>query len=109
MQTRAFDRATIRVANRSDASRTATADEISGRLRTGKERNMTRIDALTVLALLIVALAPMAARAGEDEGIHKEIAALKAQVAALQSVVGTLQTNDFTQQGQITALQGRAK
>jgi hypothetical protein len=114
MQRREFNRATIRGADRTDISGRATADEINGGLRTGKEARFWRIASLTFLgpltvAGLLVVVAPLAVRADNDEdsrhgredndrGIRAEITALQAQVASLQSTVSTLQ-------GQVNSLQ----
>jgi hypothetical protein len=112
MQTRELDRAHIAVANTTDISGTATADEINPRgLRTRKERILGRITGLPGLGFLMatgifVALTLLPARADQG-GVPAEIAALQAQVAALQSIVGTLQTKSSTQQAQITALQSQ--
>jgi hypothetical protein len=122
MQTRELDRALIAVANTTDISGTATADEINPRgLRTRKERSLGRITGLPVLGSLMaagifVAVALMPARADEhkdedrgrednDKGIRAEITALKAQVAILQNQVNSLQTSETTLQTQLAAVQ----
>ena len=121
MQRREFDCATIGVANRTDISGSATADEIDRGFRTGKERIIGRIASLTFLgslmvAGLFVAVVPLPARADNDEdarhgreenekGIRAEIAALKAQVADLQNQVNSLQTSNTTLQNQLAAVQ----
>jgi uncharacterized protein YlxW (UPF0749 family) len=113
-QTRELDRATIRVANTTDMSGTATANEVNRDLRTGKERSLGRIARSTFFwsligAGLFIVLAPMPGRADNDRDIHPgrednengiraEIAALEAQVASLQSTVSALE-------GQVSALQ----
>jgi hypothetical protein len=117
MKERELNRATIRVANTTDMSGTATADEINRDLRTGKGSKLWHIACSTFLGSLMVAgllivLAPMPGRADNDKGIPAEIAALLAQVeslqstvSALQSQVGSLQTSNATLQGQVTAFQ----
>jgi hypothetical protein len=102
MQTKDLYRATIRVANTTGMSGTATADEFNRGLRSGKERNLGCIIGLPVLRSLLasgifvaLALAPASA---EAQGVPGEIAALKAQVTALQTQVDKLQT-------QLTAVQ----
>jgi hypothetical protein len=128
MQTRELDRAAIRVAKTTAMSGTPTADEIDRVLRTRKGRNLERITCSTLLgplmaAGLFVALAPMSGRADDDKdrhpghedsdkGIRAEIAALQAQVASLQSTVSALQgevsalqTTNAVQQNQINNLQ----
>ena len=117
MKERELNRATIRVANTTDMSGTATANEVNRDLRTGKERSLGRIACSTFFwsligAGLFIVLAPMPGRADNDKGIPARIAALMAQVeslqstvSALQSQVGSLQTSNATLQGQVTALQ----
>ena len=107
MQRRVFNSATIRVANTTDMSGTATADEINRGLGTGKGSKLWRIACSTFLgplmmAGLFVAVEPLPVRADHDEdsrpghedndkGIRSEIAALQAQVASMQSTVSGLQ------------------
>jgi hypothetical protein len=109
MQERELNCATIGVANRTDISGRATADEINRGLRTGKARKRLRKACLTYLwtltvAGLFVAVAPLPARADNEEdarhgredndkGIRAEITALQATVSALQRQVNTLQTH----------------
>jgi len=111
MQTRELDRTTIAVPNRTDISGTATANEINRRLRSEKQRSKWRIAGLPGLGSLMatgifVALTLLPARAGQG-GVPAEIAAWQAQVVALQSIVGTLQTKSSTQKSQITMLQSQ--
>src|SRR5258708_36209212 len=121
MKERELNRATIGVANTTDMSGRATADEMNRSLRTGKQRSFWRITSLTFLgsvtvAGLLVVVAPLPARADNDEdsrhgredndkGIRAEIAALKAQVADLQNQVNGLQTSNTTLQTQLAAVQ----
>jgi hypothetical protein len=107
MQRRVFNSATIEVANNRDISGRATADEMNTSLRTGKSK-LRRIARSTFLGSLmvagfLVALAPLSARADNDEDarhgrgdndreIRAEITALKTQVADLQNQVNTLQS-----------------
>ena len=118
MQWIEFNRATFEVANRTDISGRATADEINRGLRTGKERSFWPIAWSTVLralmaAGLFVASTSMPAWADENErGGHKEIEALEAKVAsleqtvsALQSQVNSLQTGNAKPEMQLTAVQ----
>ena len=96
MQRRVFNSATIEVANNRDISGRATSDEMNTSLRTGKNK-LWRIARSTFLgslmvAGLLVALAPLSARADNDKEIRAEITALKAQVADLQNQVNTLQS-----------------
>jgi hypothetical protein len=104
-----FNRATLGVGNTKTMSSRATADRISGGLRTGTKSNLGRIAELTVLgsmvaAGLFVALAPMPARADD---VGKEIAALQTEVADLQSLVGNLQTSNSTLAKQVNTLQSQ--
>jgi hypothetical protein len=118
MQTRELNRATIELANNRDMSGRATAEEINGGLRTGKEKSVWRIasliflGSLTVAGLLVV-VAPLPVRAANDEdsrhgredndrGIRAEITALQAQVASLQATVST-------RQGQLTIRRQRQR
>jgi hypothetical protein len=121
MQKREFNRATFEVAGRMDLSGRATADEMNRDLRTRKERSFWHIANLTFLGFLtvaglLVAVAPMPAHADEDKdrhreredndkGIRAEIAALQAQVAALQDEVNTLRKANTDQQNEINSLQ----
>jgi hypothetical protein len=121
MQKREFNRATFRVANTTDMSGRATADEINRGLRIAKGSKIWRIASLTffgslTVAGLLVAGAPLPAHAERDEdsrhghedndkGIRDEFTALQAQVAALQSAVSTLQTANSDQQNEIKSLQ----
>jgi hypothetical protein len=121
MKERELNRVTIGVANTTDMSGRATADEMNRSLRTGKQRSFWRITSLTFLgsltvAGLLVVVAPLPARADNDEdsrhgredndkGIRAEIAALKAQVADLQNQVNSLQTSNTTLQTQLAAVQ----
>jgi hypothetical protein len=121
MQRREFNRATFEVGSGMDTRGRATADKINRGLRTGKERSFWRIvrsiflSCLT-LAGLLVAVAPLPARADEDKdshheredndrGIRAEITALQATVSALQGQVTTLQTANADLQKEITTLQ----
>jgi hypothetical protein len=92
--------ATSQVADRVISGR-ATAEESNRGLQTGRESQRPRIVSLTVswcfmAAGLFVALAPMPARADA-----------KADIAALQAQVKSLQSQLNMQQGQITTLQGQ--
>jgi septal ring factor EnvC (AmiA/AmiB activator) len=121
MKERKLNRATIRVASSTDIRGRATANETNRGLRTGKGRSLWRIvcsmflSCLT-LAGLLVAVAPLPARADNDKdsrheredndrGIRAEIAALKASVSALESQVSTLQTANADLQKEITTLE----
>jgi hypothetical protein len=123
MQTRELNRATIELANNRDMSGRATAEEINGGLRTGKEKSVWRIasliflGSLTVAGLLVV-VAPLPVRAANDEdsrhgredndrGIRAEITALQAQVASLQSTVSALQSQVNSLQTSNTGLQNQ--
>jgi hypothetical protein len=116
MQERELNRATIRVVNRTDIRGRGTADEMNRGLRTG--RRLARMGGLVafIAAGLLVAVAPLPARADDDKdrhrrhedndkGIRAEIAALQAQVAALQDQVNKLQTANTDQQDEIDRLQ----
>ena len=114
MKRREFNRATFEVAGSIEMSDRATAEESDRDLRTGKERSLGRIACSTFFwsligAGLFIVLAPMPGRADNDRDIHPgrednekgiraEIAALEAQVASLQSTVSALE-------GQVSALQ----
>jgi hypothetical protein len=123
MQTRELNRATIGVANRTDRSGRATADETNRGLRIGKTKKLRRtacatfVRALMVMCLL-VSLAPVSGRAGNerdrdmdhgrennDKGIRAEIAAVQAQVTSLQSTVSALQTANTNLRNEINNLQ----
>jgi hypothetical protein len=116
MQERELNRATIRVVNRTDIRGRGTADEMNRGLRTGKR--LARMGGLVafIAAGLLVAVAPLPARADDDKdrhrrhedndkGIRAEIAALQAQVTALQDQVNKLQTANTDQQDEIDRLQ----
>jgi hypothetical protein len=121
MQRSVFNCATTRVANTTDMSGRATADEINRGLRPAKGSKLWRIACSTFLgslmvAGLIIALAPLPARADHDEdsrhgdednhkGIRAEITALQAQLASLESTVSKLQTANADQQNEIKSLQ----
>ena len=127
MRTRELDHATIEVANTTDMSGKATADEINRGLRIGKGENVRLIACSTIWSLMVTGLflslaatpAPAeedhdrhGGREDNDKGIHAEIAALQAQVTSLQSTVSglqgqvsALQTANTVQQNQITSLQ----
>jgi hypothetical protein len=123
MQRRVFNCATIRVANTTDISGTATAKEIKRGLWTGKGRSLWRIACSIIRGCLIavgllVAVAPLPARADNDKdkhpgredndkGIRAEITALQATVSALQDQVNTLQTANVDLQNEVTALQNQ--
>jgi uncharacterized protein YlxW (UPF0749 family) len=123
MKRREFNRATFKVASSMDISGRATADEINRGLRTGKERSFGRIACLVILGCLRVAglllvVAPLAARADNDEdsrhgredndrGVRAEIAALQAQVASLQSTVSALQRQVDSLEASNTKLQSQ--
>ncbi len=104
MQKSALNCATCEVANNRDISGRATAGQVNRPSRIRKRNSFGRIIGLTVLGFLttagfMVALGPMAARAGEDEGgVYKQIEALEAKVSALQATVSILQ-------GQVSSLQ----
>ena len=120
MQEREFNRATFELANNRDMSGKATAHKISRGHRIGKEESFWRKASLSFLGMLtvaslLVAVAPLPARADDDKdsrhghedndkGIRAEIAALQAQVAALQDQVKTLQTANTDQQNEINSL-----
>ena len=109
MQHAVQNRATFEVAGSMDISGRATADEIHRALQTSKERSFWRIVGLPVLGSIVVglfvALAPMPAQAEDDKDIRAEIAALQAQVAALQDEVSALQKANTGQQNEINNLQ----
>jgi trimeric autotransporter adhesin len=125
MQTKELDHASIRAANKADTSGSSTAGETNRGLRIGEEKNLRRIafSTLIVAAGLFFSLAAIPARADEDhdrhsggwdydKGIRAEIAALQAQIASLQSTVSALQgevsalqTTNAVQQNQINKLQ----
>jgi hypothetical protein len=109
MQHAVQNRATFEVAGSMDIGGRATADQIHRVLRTSKERSFWRIAGLPVLWSIVVGLfivlAPMPAHAEDDKDIRAEIAALQAQVAALQDEVSALQKANTGQQNQISNLQ----
>src|SRR5258705_3430288 len=95
MQERDLNRATLGVANRTDISGRATADETNRGLRIGKGRKLRRIACSTFLgslmvAVLFIVLAPMPARADDDKDrrgdkdTRAEIAINPLQVALLK-------------------------
>jgi hypothetical protein len=121
MQKRKLNCATFQVASSMDISGTATADETNRTLRTGKGRSFCGIarliflGSLTVIGLC-VAVAPLPARAdnqdshqgredNDNKGIRAEIAALQAQVASLQTTVSALQDQVNTLKTGNTGLQ----
>src|ERR1700730_17123495 len=114
MQERELHYATIGVANTTDISGRATAEETNRGLRIGKGRKLRRIACSTFLGSLMVAglfiaLAPTPARADDDkdrrgEEIREEIAALRAQFKSLQSTVSALESQIDTLQAGNTKL-----
>jgi len=106
MQKEEFNCAAFEVANNRDTSGWVTAEKTNYGSRAGKGSSFRRTFGLTVLGSLIaagflVALAPMPARAEDDEGeVHKEIETLEAKVASLQATISALQ-------GQISSLQSQ--
>jgi FtsZ-binding cell division protein ZapB len=115
MQERELNCATIGVANRTDISARATAEETSRASQMGKGRSFGRIASLTILRSLIavgfvVALAPMPAQADEEErGRDKKFEALEAKVESLQATVSALESQIDTLQAGNTALQNEIK
>jgi hypothetical protein len=123
MQERELNCATIEVANNRDMSGRMTADEMNRSLRTAKGSKLWRIACSTFLwssmvAGLFIVLAPMPARADNDEDsghgskdndkeIRAEITALQAQVSSLQATVSTLQDQVNSLQTSNTALQNQ--
>ncbi len=120
MQTRERNRTTIGVVNRTVISGRVTADETNRGLRIEKRKNLRRIACSTLLVAsgLYLNLAPMPARADEDNDIHRErenndrgiraeIAALQAQVISLQSTVSGLQSQVKSLQNSNTSLQNQ--
>jgi trimeric autotransporter adhesin len=111
MQERELNCATIGVANRTDISGRATAEETSRASRIGKGRSFGRIFSLTILRSLIaagfvVALAPMPAQADEEErGRDKKFEALEAKLESLQATVSALESQIDTLQTQLAAVQ----
>jgi len=115
MQERELNCATIGVANRTDISGRATAEETNHGLRIGKGRSFGRIASLTILRSLIaasfvVALAPLPAQADEEErGRDKKFEALEAKVESLQATVSALESQIDTLQAGNTTLQNEIK
>ena len=111
MQERKLNCATIGVANRTDISGRATAEETNHGLRIGKGRSFGRIASLTILrsllaASFVVALAPLPAQADEEErGRDKKFEALEAKVESLQAIVSALESQIDTLQGRLSAVQ----
>jgi cell division protein FtsB len=111
MQERELNCATIGVANRTDISGRATAEETSRASRIGKGRSFGRIASLTILRSLIaagfvVALAPLPAQADEEErGRDKKFEALEAKLESLQATVSALESQIDTLQKQLAAVQ----
>jgi len=118
MKERKFNRATIEVANNREIGGQVTADEMNRGLRTRNGRKLWLIACSSFLgslmvAGLLVAVAPLPARADNDEdsrheredndrGTRAEITALQAQVASLQATVST-------RQGQLTIRRQRQR
>jgi hypothetical protein len=114
MQRKELNCAIIEVANNRDMSGRATADRTNRGLRTGNGRKLWRIACSNFLGSLMVAglfiaLAPMPGRADDDKGIRAEIAALQAQVDSLQSTVSALESQVSTLQTGNTTLQNEIK
>jgi hypothetical protein len=115
MQERELNCATIGVANSTDISGRATAEETNCGLRIGNGRKLQRIACSTLLGTvlvtgLFVALARTPARADDDkdrreEDIREEIAALRAQFKTLQSTVSALESQVDTLEAGNTTLQ----
>ncbi len=115
MKERELNCATIGVAIRTDISGRATAEETSRALRIGKWRIFGRTANLTILRSLIaasfvLALAPLPARADEEErGRDKKFEALEAKVESLQATVSALESQIDTLQASNTTLQNEIK
>jgi FtsZ-binding cell division protein ZapB len=111
MQERELNRATIGVMNRTDIRGRATAHEMNRGLRTRKEKSFWRIASLTFLGSLMVAgffvvVAPMPAHADNDKDKHEDNdKGIRAEIAALQAQVSALQTANTAQQNEINSLQ----
>src|SRR5258707_15133021 len=111
MKERELNCATIGVAIRTDISGRATAEETSRALRIGKWRIFGRTANLTILRSLIaasfvLALAPLPARADEEErGRDKKFEALEAKVESLQATVSALESQIDTLQKQLAVVQ----
>jgi hypothetical protein len=111
MQERELNCATIAVANWTDISGRATAEETNHGLRIGKGRSFGRAARLTILRSLIavgfvVALAPLSAQADEEErGRHRKFEALEAKVESLQATVSALESQIDTLQKQLAVVQ----
>ncbi len=111
MQERELNCATIGVANSTDISGRATAEETSRASRIGKGRSFGRIASLTILRSLIavgfvVALAPLPAQADEEErGRDKKFEVLEAKVESLQATVSALESQIDTLQKQLAVVQ----
>jgi len=111
MKERELNRANIGVHKTTAMSGRATANETNRCMRTGKERCFGRIASLTILRSLIaasfvVALAPLAAQANEEErGRDKKFEALEAKVESLQATVSALESQIATLQSQFAAVQ----
>jgi hypothetical protein len=91
-----LNRATVRVANTRDVSGRVTADSINNGSRAERKSSLWRACGLMIFCSVVsvgvlASLTPVPALADEDEGIRKEIAALKKQVVVLQSQVDDLQ------------------
>src|SRR5260221_5598327 len=115
MQERELNCATIGVANSTDISGRATAEETSRASRIGKGRSFGRIASLTILRSLIaagfvIALAPMPAQADEEErGRDKKFEALEAKLESLQATVSALESHIDTLQGRFRAVQSHPR
>jgi uncharacterized protein YlxW (UPF0749 family) len=111
MQERELNCATIGVANSTDISCRATAEETNRGFQIGKGRSFEPIASLTILLSLIaagfvIALAPLPAQADEEErGRDKKIEALQAKVESLQATVSALESQIDTLQGRLSAVQ----
>jgi peptidoglycan hydrolase CwlO-like protein len=114
MQKKELSLATSKVADIRVISGRATADEMNRSLRTGKR--LARMGGLAafIAAGLLVAVAPLAAKGDddkdsrhgrEDNDTRAQIAALQAQVASLQSIVSALQDQVNTLKTANTGLQ----
>jgi hypothetical protein len=107
MEERALNCATFEVADNQDMSDRDTANETNRGLRTGKGRSLWRFVGTLAVAGLLVAAAPLAASGWEDndKGILARIAALEAQVEALQDQVSALQASNTALHKQLATIQ----
>jgi hypothetical protein len=102
MQAAMLNRATTRVADRTEVIGRVTTGSVKHGFCAKKQSDLSRICVLAIFGSVVL-LAPVPARAQAPPSIPAEIAALQKQVAALQTQVSAQQAQITSLQNQLTA------